>query len=469
MLQVWFHGGLISSFLASVISLCCQISLLPQQLNNSTTQQRYATMDDLDFILDSTDIDHGLEELDKEDVRDCMARIAAAATHGMDTRDSGDEPSVWDKEMTKRQEQVMLLLSVVELGNVALFKRNLPLYVKDGLINEKDVHYGLTALISASMHGHVGMVQLLLERNATVDLLDSIGRTALMGSACGGHLMITNMLLDRGANPNLQDNQGATALIHSAHQGYKDVSKLLLEHHAKINLPDSNGRSALMAAAHQNHIDVIKLLLKNGAAVDKEALSGGTALMITAFKGYTKAARALLQYNASTNIIDEEGNAALMLASKTGRVDVVQLLLGHHAIVDKQNRKKWTALMTAAQNNHIDVVGLLLKQHANTKLQNNKGKTALMLAIKKESFGTVRVLVEHSDDASLASYFTQYSAQPTILKMIKQVQNWRRRKHWVMTWSALHKAVALEEFGTLTLREEVLAFDWVGRKVASFL
>ena len=134
-----------------------------------------------------------------------------------------------------------------------------------------------------------------------------------------------------------------------------------------------------------------------------------------------------------------------------------------------------------AQDGHIAVVQLLLEHHADKALKSNKGNTALMVAVKNDKLGAARVLMEHkalllSDDAALAEYSTKYSEYPPvlilvppILILVKQEQNWRRRKPWLLFWFALRRSVVVAPSGTLTLQEKVLSFDFVGRKVASYL
>jgi hypothetical protein len=103
-----------------------------------------------------------------------------------------------------------------------------------------------------------------------------------------------------------------------------------------------------------------------------------------------------------------------------------------------------------------------------------------MLAVLEIRYGAIQVLMEHkalllSDDATLAEYSTKFSSHPLISTLVKQEQNWRRRKPWLLFWLALRRSVVAARSGTRARKKEgnlarpVLTLDFVGRKVASYL
>ena len=161
---------------------------------------------------------------------------------------------------------------------------------------------------------------------------------------------------------------------------------------------------------------------------------------------------------ANLEVIDGEagrygGGTALIKASIYSHTAIVQLLLDHGAQVDIQGNDGTSALMKASFEGHTDVVQLLLDHGAQVNIQNNNGLTALMCAVNNSRFGAIQVLMEHkalllSDDAALEIYSTQFSSRPPISTLVKQEQNWRRRKPWLLFWLALRRSVVASRSGT---------------------
>ena len=81
------------------------------------------------------------------------------------------------------------------------------------MIDEMD-HYeeGWTALMKASWEGNTEMVQLLLDKAASLEKKDQQGMNALMLASKGGHTELVQLLLDAGALLNEKDKDGYTAL-----------------------------------------------------------------------------------------------------------------------------------------------------------------------------------------------------------------------------------------------------------------
>ena len=203
----------------------------------------------------------------------------------------------------------------------------------------------------------------------------------------------------------------------------------------------------------------------------------------------------------------------LVRTAQVGDVDAfTEVLLANLEVIDGKAGRYGgeTALMYASYRGHTVIVQLLLDHGALVGIQNNSGWTALMGAVESSKYGTIQLLMEHKallsvNNAVLAEYYTKFSSHPvvaasdeqedssedsieeeeaadpivikSICDLIKREQNWRRRLPWLMVWLALNKSVAAAaaaaaaaaESGTLTIQEDVLSHDWVGRRVASYL
>jgi len=234
------------------------------------------------------------------------------------------------------------------------------------------------------------------------------------------HAHIVRQLLEKQASVDLINNDGLTALMFAAAMGHKDVVQRLLEKQASVDLINNDGLTALMFAAQNGHTDIVRQLLEKQASVDLKHNDGLTALMFAAQNGHTDIVRQLLEKQASVDLKHKDGFTALMLAAENGRIDVVQLLLKHGAAINLTNTDEATALHFASENGHKDVVQLLLKHGADIDLLNMDGKNALMLAIEKnyvkEYEEVVQLLMKKQLYTELANIQKQLSESDTDLE-----------------------------------------------------
>ena len=96
---------------------------------------------------------------------------------------------------------------------------------------------GKTALQCAVEYEMVSVVQLLIERQATVDMSSSpimcpYRTTPLITASASGHEGIVNMLLKAGAHCDLQDSDGRTALFCAVEMYHYEIARLLIAHEA---------------------------------------------------------------------------------------------------------------------------------------------------------------------------------------------------------------------------------------------
>lgn len=85
-----------------------------------------------------------------------------------------------------------------------------------------------TGLILAAYHGHLDILQLLLERGAAVDAVDRDERTALYYAVSEGSLDSVNLLISKGASITRQDFLGEIPLHRASRYGRADICEILL-------------------------------------------------------------------------------------------------------------------------------------------------------------------------------------------------------------------------------------------------
>lgn len=152
-------------------------------------------------------------------------------------------------------------------------------------VNEK-TNNGQTALMLASSNGHKEVVQLLLAKGADVNAkttaqiitamqfganfsgtaeIYSIGTRALMFASTHGHVEVVQLLLAKGADANAKDEEGYTSLIDASAYGHKEVVQLLLAKRADANAKANNGTTALSIASRNGYNEIKELLIRAGA------------------------------------------------------------------------------------------------------------------------------------------------------------------------------------------------------------
>ncbi|KAK7227436.1 hypothetical protein V2G26_015439 [Clonostachys chloroleuca] len=171
----------------------------------------------------------------------------------------------------------------------------------------KVTSYGETALQAASLHGHLAIVQRLIEGGADIRQESGDFGTALLAAAIQGHLEIVQLLITKGADINQQSGSYGTALQAASVRGNLEIVELLIKKGANVDLEGDNhatalqAQSALQAASASGHIEIVKLLLKEGANTNQESSYYGTALQAASAFGHIEIIKLLLKEGANIN------------------------------------------------------------------------------------------------------------------------------------------------------------------------
>ncbi|KAI4463924.1 ankyrin repeat and sterile alpha motif domain-containing protein 1 [Holotrichia oblita] len=148
------------------------------------------------------------------------------------------------------------------------------------------------------------IVRLLLEHDASTNIVDTKGSTPLHLAAWSGNADIARLLL-RGhsmCNVNLTNKDDETALHCAAQYGHTDVVKLLLEYSCDPLIRNKRGETALDLAAQYGR-SVVEVLLKAGVDVNIRT-HAGTALHEAALCGKSEVVRTLLEHGVDFSIRD---------------------------------------------------------------------------------------------------------------------------------------------------------------------
>lgn len=237
--------------------------------------------------------------LSEEELKNCVEKLKEARFIDLLTKlkeSSKEQYSNFSEEELNRK-LINLLTSLKDLNLIKeTLEEAVRLILAGANINIKD-NRGYTALRLASQ-GLTGLVKLLIDQGADVDIKDLTGDTALIVVAGNGYIEIVRLLIDKGADVNLQNENGSTALMLASANGHREIVKLLIEYGADLNIKDKEGITALIFTAMQGHLEIVRLLIDGGADVNIK-VGDWTASKLAASRGHTEIAK-LLKSKAKT-------------------------------------------------------------------------------------------------------------------------------------------------------------------------
>ncbi|KAF8427603.1 ankyrin repeat-containing domain protein [Terfezia claveryi] len=258
-----------------------------------------------------------------------------------------------------------------------------------------------TALGAAAYRGSLEIVTLLLDQGADVNISGGNYGTALGAAAYSGSLEIVTLLLDQGADVNISGGDYGTALVAAALSGSLEIVTLLLDQGADVNISGGNYGTALGAAAYRGSLEIVTLLLDQGADVNITGGNYGTALGAAALRGSLEIVTLLLDQGADVNITGGTYGTALGAAALRGSLEIVTLLLDQGADVNITGGNYGTALGAAALGRSLEIVTLLLDRGADVNITGGRHGTALGVAAIYGSIAVVTLLLDRGADVNI--------------------------------------------------------------------
>lgn len=249
-----------------------------------------------------------------------------------------DMRSIGQRDHPDNYSVIMSYLAILDVPfSLLLDTAILPITVPWAIYDHYAEPAGLKLLRFAAA-GDLQKVKKALENGATIDFTKPKSiqhRTALIEATVNGHIEIVKFLLEKGATVDIKSERNLTALAHAAECGQEEIVKLLLKKGAALEIPDALDRTPLTYAARKGNYDIVKMLVEKGAQVDKRSKGGSTPLMeAIKYSENEDTPLYLIEAGASVNVKAEEGLMPLHLAIIYGRSLTMQRLIEKEADVN---------------------------------------------------------------------------------------------------------------------------------------
>lgn len=193
---------------------------------------------------------------------------------------------------------------------------------KDPALIRATSPYGLRPLLEAGLAGRKGLVALLLQRDAPVDLGDA---------AALGRLDLLEAALDAAPDALDATGQGGWTPLHlAAFAGEIGSTRRLLEAGAETSvIADNDQRNTPLhaALAGKGDLQVLRILLDAGARPDTRASGGVTPLHLAASRGSLEAITLLVEAGARPEAM-QDGRTPAELARERGHSEAAEHLTG---------------------------------------------------------------------------------------------------------------------------------------------
>ena len=290
---------------------------------------------------------------------------------------------------------------------------------------------GQTPLHIATISGHTGVVNYILNERTAVRLTDMLqaqdisGSTPLHEAVRYGRVDIAKLLMSAGAKVDALDAVGKTPflLIIPKEKQYEMYNALLL-FNAKATQKDMYGDTVLHVATMADvGSDVLALLVAHGAPVNERNKKGVTPLSLAIEKGNMEHIVFYASAGADINAEDMEGNTPLGRALESPTITMLKTLVTVKNVYSKDSAGNTPLHIAIIRDSPFEYIQYLIDCGADVNARNKNGDSVLYLAITKNKKDVGDLLLSKGADI-FASNTENNSPLRIALTQGGEVQDW---------------------------------------------
>ena len=315
---------------------------------------------------------------------------------------------VFDRAMTQGSDEIkeiltdanfVYLVKAVKNNDIAGVKR--ALNHDRTRVNEKfykdDGAKGYTPLMYAASRGNLGIINLLLNSGARVNVVSDSEDNALFFAARNGKTEALKTLM----SVSIGDVKEAVARSNKKEDLKRNINRVAIAASRRAEIRNNLGQTLLISALKNGREDMAIWLINQGANVN-DTCEGESALMIASKYGQVNAIELLLAKGASIDFSNKNGTVLdYILQSNEGtlttelKVQFAKILIDRGIQIDRPKN----LLFWSARNGYLEMTKSLLNRVGNINFRNQNNETPFMVALKEKHLGVAEELF--SDEVNL--------------------------------------------------------------------
>ncbi|KAI2636349.1 ankyrin repeat-containing domain protein [Hypomontagnella submonticulosa] len=271
-------------------------------------------------------------------------------------------------------------------------------YLLEGGANPEIVGFLGTPLRYAASNGSVEICELLLNKGVNPNhesLMPPILVAATSSTKSDDRLGVVKLLVEKEARVNAVDANENTALYWTCWSDDPDrhaIAEYLLQHGADVNCQGLDGALPIHIAVTRNDVEMLRILLEQ-SEIELDRLDKGKSTgLVLAIKS-EEMTRMLLEKGANPNIRPDGEDPVVMHAVWGDHTEVVRLLIQHGAQIDPpdelRNDSTWEPMENAVVWGRSDIVRVLADGGADVNRKFGDGRTLVHKGLDKDAIGAL--------------------------------------------------------------------------------